>query len=78
MLEVLEGALAARVIEELPNAVGRYQFTHALIQETLSGELSLPIHPRADSGDPLGGAFHHPACAFACPHSRGPGEAIWR
>jgi hypothetical protein len=41
LLEVLEEALAARVIEELPQSVGRYQFTHALIQETLAGELSL-------------------------------------
>jgi len=41
LLEILEEALAARVIEELPHAVGRYQFTHALIQETLIQELSL-------------------------------------
>ena len=41
MLEVLEEALAARVVEELPQSVGRYQFTHALIQETLTSELSL-------------------------------------
>ena len=41
MLEVLEEALAARVLEELPSTVGRYQFTHALIQETLNAELSL-------------------------------------
>ena len=40
LLEVLEEALASRVIEELPQSVGRYQFTHALIQETLAGELS--------------------------------------
>jgi predicted ATPase len=40
LLEVLEEALSARVIEELPSSVGRYQFTHALIQETLAGELS--------------------------------------
>jgi len=40
LLEVLEEALTARVIEELPQAVGRYQFTHALIQETLTEELS--------------------------------------
>ncbi|MCH8225705.1 MAG: protein kinase [Chloroflexi bacterium] len=40
LLEVLEEALASRVIEELPHSVGRYQFTHALIQETLAGELS--------------------------------------
>ena len=41
LLEVLEEAMAARVIEELPTAVGRYEFTHALIQETLAEELSL-------------------------------------
>jgi tetratricopeptide (TPR) repeat protein len=40
LLEVLEEALSARVTEELPRAVGRYQFTHALIQETLAGELT--------------------------------------
>ena len=40
LLEVLEEALSGRVIEELPRTVGRYQFTHALIQETLAGELS--------------------------------------
>ena len=40
LLEVLEEALGARVIEELPQSAGRYQFTHALIQETLSQELS--------------------------------------
>ena len=41
LLDVLEEALAARVIEELPQALGRYQFTHALIQETLAEELTL-------------------------------------
>ena len=40
LLEVLEEALASRVIEELPNALGQYQFTHGLIQTTLSQELS--------------------------------------
>ena len=40
LLEVLDEALSARVIEELPKTVGRYQFTHALIQETLAAELS--------------------------------------
>ena len=40
LLEALEEALAARVIEELPQSVGRYQFTHALIQQTLAEELS--------------------------------------
>jgi tetratricopeptide (TPR) repeat protein len=41
LLELLEEALAARVIEELPRTLGHYQFTHALIQETLAEELSL-------------------------------------
>jgi len=41
LLEVLEEALSTRVIEELPQMVGRYQFTHALIQETLTQELTL-------------------------------------
>ena len=40
LLDVLDEALSARVIDEMPNLVGRYQFTHALIQETLAGELS--------------------------------------
>ena len=40
LLELVEEALAAHVIEELPQARERYQFSHALIQETLSEELS--------------------------------------
>jgi DNA-binding CsgD family transcriptional regulator len=40
LLEVLEEALGARIIGEAPGALGRYQFSHALIQETLAGELS--------------------------------------
>ena len=40
LLDVREEALASRVIEELPRSVGRYQFTHALIQETLQEDLS--------------------------------------
>jgi tetratricopeptide (TPR) repeat protein len=41
LLGVVEEALAGRVIEELPQAVGNYQFAHPLIQETLLEELSL-------------------------------------
>ncbi|MCH8282927.1 MAG: AAA family ATPase, partial [Chloroflexi bacterium] len=40
LLDVVDEAQAARVIEELPQTVGRYQFTHALTQETLAAELS--------------------------------------
>ena len=38
--EVLEEALSARVIEELPHPIGRYQFTHALVRQTLNDELT--------------------------------------
>ena len=40
VLELLEEAVAARVIEEIPQAVGRYQFTHALIRATLYDEVT--------------------------------------
>jgi len=40
VLEALEEALAARVIQELSGVIGSYQFSHALIQETLAQELS--------------------------------------
>ena len=46
LLDVLEEALSARIIEELPDAVGRYQFTHSLVQETLVEELSLTRRAR--------------------------------
>ena len=40
LLEVLEEALGARVIEESPGPGEYYQFAHALVQETLAEELS--------------------------------------
>ena len=40
VLEMLEEAVTARVIEEVPHAMGRYQFTHALIQATLYDEMA--------------------------------------
>jgi tetratricopeptide (TPR) repeat protein len=39
LLEVLEEAVAARVVEEVPQAIGRYRFAHTLIRETLYEEL---------------------------------------
>ncbi|MCH8816638.1 MAG: protein kinase [Chloroflexi bacterium] len=41
LLDVLDEALDAKIIEELTDAVDHYQFTHALMQETLTGELSI-------------------------------------
>ncbi|MDP9244513.1 MAG: AAA family ATPase, partial [Chloroflexota bacterium] len=40
LLTAVEEALAARVVEELPGATGRFRFTHALVRETLAAELS--------------------------------------
>ena len=40
ILEALEEALAAHVIEELPGTAGSYQFVHSLMQGTLADELS--------------------------------------
>ncbi len=40
LLDVLDEALDARIIEELPDATGGYRFAHALFQETFTGELS--------------------------------------
>ena len=43
LLDVVQEALAARVIEVLPQATDCYQFSHAVVQETLSGTLSPPM-----------------------------------
>jgi class 3 adenylate cyclase len=47
LLEVLEEAMRARVIAEVPNRVELYTFTHALIKETLYEELSTARRVRA-------------------------------
>ena len=41
LLHLLEEGLRAGIIEEVPDPVGTYQFSHALVQETLASELSL-------------------------------------
>ncbi|NQW15976.1 MAG: protein kinase [Chloroflexi bacterium] len=40
LLDTLDEGLAARVIDELPDRVGWYEFAHAMFQETLAEELS--------------------------------------
>jgi DNA-binding SARP family transcriptional activator len=42
LLDALEEALSARVISEVPGAPDRLRFAHALIRDTLYGELSGP------------------------------------
>jgi class 3 adenylate cyclase len=39
LLELLEEAAAARIIAEVPQVLGRYAFSHALVRETLAKEL---------------------------------------
>ena len=40
VLDALEEALAAGIVEEVPGMLGAYQFAHVLIQETLASALS--------------------------------------
>ena len=40
VLDALDEALAAGIVEEVPGMVGAYQFAHVLIQETLASTLS--------------------------------------
>jgi len=40
LLDALDEALEARIVEEVPSEVGLYQFAQALMQETLTSELS--------------------------------------
>jgi DNA-binding SARP family transcriptional activator len=51
LLEVLDEAVAARVLTALPGAPGRLRFAHALIRETLYDQLTAPrrvqLHRRA-------------------------------
>ncbi|PKB71278.1 MAG: hypothetical protein BZY87_06135 [SAR202 cluster bacterium Io17-Chloro-G6] len=55
LLELVEEALEARVIEELPTQGDRYQFSHALVQQTLFDGLSTSRRVRlhARIGDAL-------------------------
>lgn len=59
LLESLSEAIAARVVAEIPGAVGRYGFSHSLIRETLYGELPtarrVQLHARI--GDALVAAY---------------------
>jgi len=78
LLEVLEEALAARIIEELPRAAGRYQFTHALIQETLAEELSTMrrVQMHAQIADALEGLYGAEAEAHAAELAQHYAEAV--
>ena len=55
----MEEALSAGIVEEMPDALGRCQFTHVLIQETLSQELSATRRARlhGEIGEALEGLY---------------------
>lgn len=67
VLDAIEQALAARVIEEIPATANHFQFTHALIGETLVEELStsrrIRLHERI--GAALEDLFGEEAAAHA-------------
>jgi class 3 adenylate cyclase len=46
LLETLDEAIAARVVGDVPEARGRYRFSHALVRETLYEELNTPRRVR--------------------------------
>jgi DNA-binding SARP family transcriptional activator len=48
--DVLDEALDAHVLDEVPEAPGRFRFTHRLVQETLVAELSTTRRVRAHAG----------------------------
>lgn len=50
VLEALDAAMETRVIEEIPGSVGRYQFSHALVQQVLYGDMSSTRRLRAHVG----------------------------
>jgi class 3 adenylate cyclase len=40
LLELLDEAIGARLVAKVPEGVGRYRFSHAIVRETLYGDLS--------------------------------------
>ena len=77
LLQVLDEALAAHVIEELPGTASRYQFTHALIQATLAEELSRARRARlhARIAEALEALYDDEAAAHAAELAHHFGEA---
>ena len=67
LLEVIDEALEAHIVEEVSGGAERYQFTHALIQETLIEEISISRRVRlhAGIGEALEGLYGAEADAHA-------------
>src|SRR5919106_5403038 len=67
LLQVIDEALEVRLIEEIPGVGERYQFSHALIQDTLAEELSASRRARlhARVGETLEDRYGHSASLHA-------------
>ena len=67
LLEAIDEAVAAHLVEEMPDRTERYQFSHALIQQTLSEELTtsrrMRLHARI--GEALEGLYGDDAADHA-------------
>jgi tetratricopeptide (TPR) repeat protein len=73
VFEVLEEALAAGIVGEVPRTIARFRFSHTLIRETLYGELRnlerVRLHRRvADVLETLYGAYADPHLAELSHH----------
>jgi DNA-binding SARP family transcriptional activator len=80
LLDALEEALAARVVSEVPGAPDRLRFAHALIRDTLYGELGGPRRLRLhrEVGEALEALYaddREPHLAELAYHFSGAGQA---
>jgi DNA-binding CsgD family transcriptional regulator/tetratricopeptide (TPR) repeat protein len=59
LLDLMDEAISARIIEELPGAAARYQFRHALLQQTLIENISAArkVRLHARIGEALENAY---------------------
>src|SRR5918999_38549 len=68
LLDIIDEALEAHLIEELPGSAEGFQFSHALIRETLAGELSAARRVRLHAR--IGEALEGPYVAEPEAHAR--------
>jgi tetratricopeptide (TPR) repeat protein/predicted Ser/Thr protein kinase len=90
LLDVLDEAVGAKLVQEAPGVPGRYAFTHALVRETLYGELTTARRARlhrqvagtierlaAPGEEPLADlAYHYSQAASAADAERAIGYAM--
>jgi hypothetical protein len=79
LLDLLEAALAAHVLNEIPQVVGRYSFSHALTRETLYEELSAARRVRLHGqiGEALENLYPNVRSSTAARSGRAPAELAY-